>query len=145
MSDHTCTALQLANFWQDVSTDWQKDRVYIPQQDLRRFGLTDAVIADSTASDNFRALIKDEVTWTRELFAQGMPLIGLVDKELALDLDLFSRGGLEILSAIEKQKYDVLKSRPSLSKTRKLALMLRALSTRFVPGMSLGAGARKSR
>jgi hypothetical protein len=69
-----------------------------------------------------------------------MPLIGMVDKDLALDLDLFSRGGLEILSAIEKQNYDVLKSRPSLSKGRKMALMLRALATKFVPGMSLGSG-----
>jgi squalene synthase HpnC len=140
LSDHTCTALQLANFWQDVSVDWKKDRVYIPQEDLRQFGLTDTTIERGIADNNFRALIKDEVQWTRNLFAQGMPLVSMVDNELALDLDLFTRGGLEILSAIEKQNYDVLKSRPSLSKSRKVSLMLRALATKFVPGMSLGAG-----
>lgn len=140
LSDHTCTALQLANFWQDVSVDWKKDRVYIPQEDLRRFGLTEAVIAGGIADTNFRSLIRDEVQWARQVFAQGMPLIGLVDRDLALDLDLFSRGGLEILSAIEKQKYDVLTSRPSLSKGRKVALMLRALTIKFLPGMSLGVG-----
>ena len=140
LSDHTCTALQLANFWQDVSVDWKKDRVYIPQEDLRRFDLTEATIETGVADNNFRALIKDEVQWTRDLFTQGMPLIKMVDNELALDLDLFTRGGLEILSAIEKQHYDVLTSRPSLSKSRKVSLMLRALSTKFVPGMSLGAG-----
>ncbi len=140
LSDHTCTALQLANFWQDVSVDWKKDRVYIPQEDLRRFGLTEAVIAGGVADTNLRSLIRDEVQWARQLFAEGVPLIGMVDRDLALDLDLFSRGGLEILSAIEKQKYDVLTSRPSLSKGRKVALMLRALTTKFVPGMSLGAG-----
>ena len=143
LSDHTCTALQLANFWQDVSVDWKKDRVYIPQEDLRRFGLTDTVMTGSVADDHFRALIKDEVQWTRALFAAGMPLISMVDQDLALDLDLFSRGGLEILSAIEKQKYDVLTSRPSLSKGRKMALMCRALATKFVPGMSRGTRAMK--
>ncbi len=144
LSDHTCTALQLANFWQDVSVDWKKDRVYIPQADLRRFGLSESVIKSGLADDEFRSLIKDEVQWTRELFAEGMPLISMVDKDLALDLDLFSRGGLEILSAIESQKYDVLKRRPSLSKGRKVALMLRALTTKFVPGMSLGDCAKKA-
>jgi len=138
LSDATCTALQLANFWQDVSIDWKKNRIYIPQEDLRRFGLDDRVIAGGRANENFRALIEDEVAWARDLFSKGMPLLRMVDKELALDLDLFSRGGLEILSAIEKQKYDVLSNRPSLSKQRKAALLLRALTAKFIPGFRVG-------
>jgi squalene synthase HpnC len=138
LSDATCTALQLANFWQDVSIDWKKNRIYIPQEDLRRFGLDDRVIAGGRANENFRALIEDEVAWARGLFSKGMPLLGMVDKELALDLDLFSRGGLEILSAIEKQKYDVLSNRPSLSKQRKAALLLRALTANLSPGFRVG-------
>ena len=138
LSDATCTALQLANFWQDISLDWKKNRVYIPQEDLRRFDLSDSIISGGVANNSFLALIREEVQWTRALFAQGQPLINMVERELALDLDLFSRGGLEILNAIEKQHYDVLKSRPSLSKSRKAALMLRALATKFIPGMHAG-------
>jgi squalene synthase HpnC len=138
LSDATCTALQLANFWQDVSVDWKKDRVYIPFDDFRRFGLDEGVIAAGRANEAFLALMREEVAWARQSFAEGMQLVGMVDEELALDLDLFSRGGLEILAAIEKQKYDVLKSRPVISKSRKAALMLRALAAKFVPGFSVG-------
>lgn len=142
LSDHTCTALQLANFWQDVSIDWKKGRVYLPQEDMRRHGVNETDIAAGIADENFRALMKNEVAWARDLFAQGMPLLKMVDNALALDLDLFSRGGLSILAAIEKQNYDVLSSRPVLSKGRKAALMVRALVTKFVPGMTLGAGTK---
>ncbi len=142
LSDHTCTALQLANFWQDVSLDWKKGRVYLPQEDMRRHGVDETDIAAGIANENFRALMKNEVAWARDLFAQGMPLLKMVDNALALDLDLFSRGGLAILAAIEKQNYDVLSSRPVLSKGRKAALMMRALVTKFVPGMTLGAGTK---
>ena len=138
MSDATCTALQLANFWQDVRVDWQKDRVYLPMEDMQRFGIDDQTIASGIATDAFRTLMREEVAWARALFAEGMPLLDRVDKELALDLDLFSRGGLEILSAIEQQDYDVLRARPSISKPRKAALLLRALAAKFVPGFSVG-------
>jgi squalene synthase HpnC len=137
LSDATCTALQLANFWQDVSVDWQKDRVYIPLDDLHKFGLDESALASGCADDSFRALMSEEVAWARQLFGQGMPLLGMVDRELALDLDLFSRGGLEILRAIEKQNYDVLKMRPAISKPRKAALMLHALAAKFVPGFRI--------
>ena len=108
LSDATCSALQLANFWQDVRVDFAKDRVYLPQDDMQRFGVTDATIQQGIATPEFRALLKYEVDYARDLFHQGLPLIGMVDRDLALDLDLFSRGGLEILNAIEHQDYDVL-------------------------------------
>jgi squalene synthase HpnC len=127
LSDYTCTALQLANFWQDVRVDWEKDRVYIPQEDLKRFGASEDDIANHRATPQFLELMKFEVERAREWFDRGLPLIKQVSPELALDIELFSRGGQEILNAIEKQGFDVLKSRPSISKPRKLGLVFRAL------------------
>jgi len=125
-SDFTCTALQLANFWQDVSVDYAKGRIYLPLEDLRRFGVSEADLAANRNTPAFCEMMRFEVERARDWFKQGMPLIGRVDKELAIDLDLFSRGGLEILSAIEKQGFAVLGRRPAISKPRKLALVARA-------------------
>jgi phytoene/squalene synthetase len=129
----------LANFWQDVRVDWAKDRVYIPQDDMRRFGVSDATIAEGIATPEFRALLRHEVDYARALFQQGLPLIGRVNRDLALDLDLFSRGGLEILRAIERSEYDVVTTRPSISKGAKLALALRAVSGKLFPFLRLGS------
>jgi squalene synthase HpnC len=126
LSDYTCTALQLANFWQDVSADFGKGRVYLPLEDLRRFGVSEDTVRDGKNTPAFRDLLKFEVERTREWFAQGAPLIAKVNRGLAVDLDLFSRGGREILNAIERQDYAVLGNRPSISKSRKLALVARA-------------------
>jgi len=127
----------LANFWQDVKLDFAKNRVYLPQDDMRRFGVTDETIAAGVASAEFRALLRFEVEYARSLFAQGLPLIARVNRDLALDLDLFSRGGLEILLAIERRNYDVLTVRPSISKCTKLALALRAVTGKLLPFLSL--------
>ncbi len=133
LSDFTCTALQLANFWQDVARDYVKGRIYLPLQDMERYGVTEEVIAGGIANTEFRRLLRSQVDYTRQMLYCGMPLIRLVDRDLALDLDLFSRGGLEILRAIERQQYDVLSSRPVVSKRRKLGLALRALSRKLLP------------
>jgi len=137
LSDFTCTALQLANFWQDVREDYRRGRIYIPKNDMEVFRVSEEQIAESVATPEFRGLMRCEVDHARSLFEQGLPLIGKVHRELALDLDLFSRGGLEILRAIERQGYDVLSSRPAISKRRKLALMLRAVSGKLLPFMRL--------
>ncbi len=142
LSDATCTALQLANFWQDVRNDYQvRGRVYLPQNDMQRFGVTDETIAAGVTTPQFRALLKHEVDYARSLFEQGLPLISMVDRELAVDLDLFSRGGLEILRAIEQRDYDVLSARPSISKATKLQLALRAVTGKFLPFLRLGKAA----
>jgi squalene synthase HpnC len=130
LSDLTCSALQLANFWQDVRVDYAKGRIYFPREDMDRFGATEEMIAAGRFTPQFRELMRYEVDYARKMFHAGMPLIGMVDRELALDLDLFSRGGLEILYAIEQRKYDVLQARPSISNLRKAALLLRALTRR---------------
>ncbi|MGA7857339.1 MAG: squalene synthase HpnC [Terracidiphilus sp.] len=138
LSDATCSALQLANFWQDVRVDFAKDRVYLPQEDMLRFGVSDETIARGIATSNFRQLMQTEVDFARSLFEEGLPLIRMVGRELALDIDLFSRGGLEILRAIERQDYDVLSARPAISKRTKVALALRAVSGKALPFLRLG-------
>jgi squalene synthase HpnC len=137
-SDATCSALQLANFWQDVRRDYAKGRIYLPQQDMKRFGVGEETIARGPATPEFRALIRHEVDFTRGLFEKGLGLIGRVPRNLALDLELFSRGGLEILRAIELQDYDVVASRPTLSKDAKVKLALCALGARALPMLRRG-------
>jgi squalene synthase HpnC len=126
LSDYTCTALQLANFWQDVFVDYGKGRIYLPLEDLRRFGVTGKDIAQRRATPQFVSMMKFEVERARDWFARGLPLVNMVNRELAIDLELFSRGGQEILNAIERQGFDVLRLRPEISKSRKLLLVLRA-------------------
>ena len=132
LSDYTCTALQLANFWQDVFVDYGKGRIYLPLEDLRRFGVTGEDIAQRRATPQFVAMMKFEVERARDWFARGLPLVKVVNRELAIDLELFSRGGQEILNAIERQGFDVLRARPEISKSRKLMLVLRAAMGKFL-------------
>jgi squalene synthase HpnC len=139
LSDFTCSGLQLANFWQDIAVDYAAGRIYLPLQDMERYGVDEATISGGTATPEFRQLLGYEVDYVRQMLLHGMPLIQSVDRELALDLDLFSQGGLEILRAIERQQYDVLSSRPAISKRRKAGLLLRALSRKLWPG-KLGPG-----
>ncbi len=142
LSDATCSALQLANFWQDVNVDCAKGRVYLPQDDMRRFGVRDETIQQGIATPGFRALLHYEVDFARRLFEEGLPLIHMVGRELAVDLDLFSRGGLEILRAIERRDFDVLSQRPAISKRTKVALALRAVGSKMLPFWRLGQKSR---
>lgn len=144
LSDATCSALQLANFWQDVREDWARGRVYLPQKDMEFFRVSDTIIAEGIATPEFRALMHCEVNYARDLFEQGLPLIGMVNRDLALDLDLFSRGGLEILRAIEHREYDVLSARPAISKATKASLALRAAAAKLLPFLKLGKGGRRA-
>jgi squalene synthase HpnC len=126
LSDYTCTALQLANFWQDVSVDYAKGRVYLPLEDLRRYSVSEEDLAQNRNTPAFCAMMKFEVERAREWVDRGLPLVKKVNKELAIDLELFTRGGQEILNAIERQNFAVLGRRPVISKPRKLALVVRA-------------------
>jgi squalene synthase HpnC len=132
LSDYTCTALQLANFWQDVSVDYEKGRIYLPLEDLRGHSVSEQDLAQHCNTPAFRKMMRFEVERARQWFDRGLPLIGKVDKELAVDLELFSRGGQEILNAIERQDFAVLGRRPVISKTRKLALVARAALGKFL-------------
>ncbi len=141
LSDSTCTALQLANFWQDVSVDYEKGRIYLPLEDLRRYSVSEEDIAKKRNTPAFCEMMKFEVARAREWFTRGLPLVGQVKRELAIDLELFSRGGQEILNAIERQNFAILGRRPSISKTRKLALLARAALGKVL-GSSAAEGAR---
>jgi len=132
LSDYTCTALQLANFWQDVAVDYAKGRIYLPLEDLANFGVSEEDISARRATSQFRAMMKFEVYRARDWFQRGLPLAKIVDRRLALDIELFSRGGLAILDAIERQDHDVLHRRPAISKSRKLALVARAALGRLL-------------
>ena len=132
LSDFTCTALQLANFWQDVSVDYAKGRIYLPLEDLHRFAVSEDDIAHQRNTSAFVEMMKFEVERAREWFRQGLPLIQKVSRELAVDIELFSRGGQEILNAIEAQGFAVLGRRPVISKPRKLALVARAALGKLV-------------
>jgi len=128
LSDATCTALQLANFWQDVTVDLLKDRVYIPLDVLARHGATIEDLRARRFTPAFGEAMREIVAQARELFLEGLPLIGMVDRRLALDLDLFSRGGLCVLDKIERQGYDVLRARPAISKVERVGLLVGSLA-----------------
>ena len=127
LSDYTCTALQLANFCQDVTVDLQKDRVYLPLDLLQKHGYSLQELRDLRFNKNFEALMREAVEVAESLFRQGMPLIDTVHRRLALDLELFSRGGLKILDKIKGQGYNVLTRRPHISKAERVAILLRCL------------------
>ena len=143
LSDATCSALQLANFWQDVREDFARGRIYLPQRDMEFFHVSDRTIAEGIATPEFRGLLRTEVEFAREMFEEGLPLIGMVNRDLALDLDLFSRGGLEILRAIERTDFDVLSGRPAISKATKAGLALRAVTAKLLPFLRLGKSGRR--
>ena len=127
LSDATCTALQLANFWQDISQDLRKGRIYIPQEDMGLFGYSEAELRERQYNRNFRRLVKFEVSRTREYFEEGLALVPLVSGRLRFDLKLFSLGGLAVLKAIEGANYDVLTRRPQISGAQKAVLGMRGL------------------
>src|SRR3979411_1385213 len=104
-SDATCTALQLANFWQDVSRDLEKGRIYIPLDVAAAHGLTELDILAKRFDQRYVALMKELISCTRELFEKGLPLSRMVSGKLSIDLEMFSRGGLAVLESVEEIGY----------------------------------------
>jgi len=145
LADFTCTALQLANFWQDVARDLDKDRIYIPLEALEAHGLDSTDIVERRFDSRYVALMRDLLARTRELFAAGMPLERLVAPELRTDVELFSRGGLAVLDAIESTGYNTLQHRPELSRARKMQLLGRALGSRLLGAVARPDGAGNAR
>lgn len=131
LSDQVCSGLQLANFWQDVAVDLKKDRVYLPRQDMARFGVSLEDLRVHNGNSNFAALMRHEVARARELLIAGAVLAATVDKGLSRDIMIFAGGGLAILRAIERADCDVFRRRPSLGKLDYLRLGWRALRGRL--------------
>jgi squalene synthase HpnC len=130
LSDYICTALQLANFWQDVAVDLEKDRVYLPQEDLWQFDYSEEELFAREFNPCFAALLKLQVDRTRQLFQHGKPLLRKVRGRLAFELCLTWHGGARILELIERNGYNTLHGRPALTKWDKLVLLTRAISRR---------------
>jgi squalene synthase HpnC len=128
LSDATCTALQLANFWQDVTVDLLKDRLYIPVSVLERHGCAVENVYARRFTPAFREAMRESVEKARGLFLEGLPLVGMLDRRLAVDIDLFSRGGLRVLEKIEQQGYNVLAARPAISKLERVRLLAGSLA-----------------
>lgn len=126
-SDAICTALQLANFWQDVSVDLKKDRVYIPAEDFKSHGYSEADLRMGVCNERFRELMKFQVCRTRSLFEQGKPLPSRLPWPLSLEIRLTWLGGMQVLKLIHKQDFDVLRARPALRKSDWIPLFFRAL------------------
>ncbi len=131
LSDLICTGLQLANFCQDMSRDAANGRIYAPQTLWSKHGVTESMILQARCTPQLQAMLKDWVSFTRQLFVQGQSLVKHVPNWLALDVDLFIRGGVGILDAIERQDFDVWTSRPTLSKAAKLRLLCQSMLFRF--------------
>jgi squalene synthase HpnC len=127
LSDHICTSLQLANFWQDLSVDKQKGRIYVPLEDIERFYYTEDEFRRGVEDGRFRDLMRFEVERTRNLFMEGKPLLQCVTPQLRFELALTWNGGMAILRKIEQSGYAVLAKRQHLSLLDKLSVLGSAL------------------
>ena len=126
-SDDICTALQLTNFWQDVASDLDRGRVYIPAEDLDRFAGSRNALARREPNEPFRRLLAFEIARTRDLFRRGLALAGMVGRRLAIEVRVFAGGGLAILDRIEAVGHDVFRRRPTLSRADLARIVLRAI------------------
>ncbi len=131
LADHICTALQLANFWQDVERDYAIGRVYLPREDREQFGYREADLAARRFTPAFAELMRFEVDRTRDLFYRGVPLVERMPEAIQADIELFVQGGLAILRKIEQQGYNVWARRPALGKWEKGMLLAAALWRRL--------------
>lgn len=132
LSNFTCTALQLANFWQDVARDFKIGRIYLPLEDMKRFQVNENDLEKQNATPAFKELLKFEVDRTRQLFKKGQALVDEVDGLLKIDLEAFTQGGVAVLQGIEKINYNVLWKRPVVSRFKKLKILLRAVAKMVV-------------
>jgi squalene synthase HpnC len=128
LSDATCTALQLANHWQDVSVDLLKERIYVPREVLLKHGADFDDLVKGRFTEGVRKTMAECVEVARDLFRKGLPLSRMVDRRLGLDIELFSRGGMKILDKVQAQGYNVLARRPRISKVERVTVLLGAFA-----------------
>ncbi len=144
LSDDVCTALQLANFWQDVVEDAERGRRYLPAEYMDAFRVEDGQLAGRVFTPEYRAMMKALVERTRAMLHRGSEIVTTVDRELAVTLNLFCKGGDAILNGIVAQDYDTLRGRPVVSKTKKIALLGGALLERYGLRRIASRGASRS-
>ena len=129
LADKICTGLQLANFWQDVGVDLEKDRIYLPADEREKFAVTEEALAARRGDDAYRRLLRFQVERTREIFDQGEALTKKLHGLLRLEIRLTWLGGVKILRKIEALDYDTLNHRPMLGKSEMAVLFLKALAS----------------
>ena len=129
LADHICTALQLANFWQDVGVDLEKDRIYLPEDDRASHGVAEWALFARRTDDAYRKLLAFQVARTQEIFDQGAPLTKKLKGMLRLEIRLTWLGGTTILRKIEALNYDTLNHRPTVGNADMAALFLKALDS----------------
>lgn len=127
LSDFICTALQLTNFWQDISIDLEKDRIYLPAEDMERFGYYEKDLRSHQLNSSFINLLRYEIEFTRGLFEEGLPLCNRVGKRLSLELKAVRSGGMKILEKIEKNGYDVFNNMPVINIFDKAKILSKTL------------------
>ena len=146
LSDLTCTALQLANFWQDVRNDiLERDRIYIPADSMARFGVEEEQLREGRFDDHYRDLMRFETERTEALFEEGEALLPMLDASVRRHVALFGQGGREVLEAIRRQNYDTLSRRPALSKWQKGKLVLTALAAATADRLHIGVRGQTGR
>lgn len=131
-SDNICTALQLANHWQDISEDYARGRIYIPLEDMENFSVSEDDIASGNLTDNFKNLMSFEIDRARNLFQRGKPLLKMVKRTLAMQLELYYSGGIAALDAIERAGYDVFQKNVKVEKLTKIRIGLKAITRMFI-------------
>ena len=129
-SDAICSALQLVNFWQDLEIDWRKNRVYVPQEDLARFGVTEAQLAAGDTGNAFRALMRFEIERTRAMLESGAPLALAFPGRIGVELRMIVQGGRRILDKLAAVDGDVFRHRPVLRAFDWPLMLLRAAAMR---------------
>lgn len=130
LADMTCTALQLANFWQDVRRDiLERDRIYIPAESMQRFGVTEQQLLHGQCDDQYRELMRFEVDRTQAMFTEGQALLPTLTASARTQISLYGLGGQAILNAIRAHNYDTLTRRPALSRWQKGRLIVAAITT----------------
>jgi hydroxysqualene synthase len=127
LSDAICTALQLTNFWQDIAVDLKKNRLYLPLEDMRRFGYSEEKWKNGVVDDTFRQLMGFETERTRDMFYSGAELPAMVGKDLQIELRLVWMGGMTILKLLKRSGYEIVHRRPSLTLLNKVMIFSRAL------------------
>jgi hydroxysqualene synthase len=130
-SDDICTALQLTNFLQDVAVDLAKDRIYIPEEDRRHFGVTETMLYQRSMTPEFRDLMRFEVARARSLFERGRPLLEKVGNDLGFELCMIWHGGSTILDKLDAVGYDIFKKRPTLNAADKARMVAKAAAKRW--------------
>ncbi len=133
LSDHVCIGLQLVNFWQDIARDLaDNDRVYLPVQDMERFGVDEDDLRATRAAPPVRRLVEVEVERARAHLVAGSPLVGMVPRRARLDIRMFIAGGLAVCDAIARQGYDTLASRPAPGRLGRARIVASALMRALV-------------